>query len=55
MINLESKRDNLIYKSKSAGDQIEELKISQEKILDEEKVLTSSKNDFDKTLSKNTF
>ena len=50
MINLESKRDNLIYKSTSAGEQVEELNILQNKILDEEMVLISSKNDFDRRI-----
>ena len=50
MVNIESKRDNLIYKSSSANEQIEDIKSVQNNILNEEKELIISKKDFDQKI-----
>ena len=50
MVNIESKRDNLVYKSSSANEQIKDIKSLQNNILDEEKELTVSKKDFDQKI-----
>tara|TARA_X000001036_G_scaffold261935_1_gene243480 strand:- start:3581 stop:7081 length:3501 start_codon:yes stop_codon:yes gene_type:complete len=50
MVNIESKRDNLIYKSSSANEQIEDIKSVQNNILNEKKELIISKKDFDQKI-----
>ena len=50
MVNLESKRDNLIYKSNSANEQVEAIKQNQVIILDEEKNLKALKKDLDQKI-----
>ena len=50
LVNIESKRDNLIYKSSSANEQIEDIKSVQNNILNEEKELIISKKDFDQKI-----
>lgn len=50
MVNIESKRDNLTYKSSSAIEQKEEFKSMQLSILDEEKLLIASKNELDQKI-----
>jgi len=50
MVNVESKRDNLIYKSNSANEQVEAIKQNQVIILDEEKNLKALKKDLDQKI-----
>ena len=50
MVNIESKKDNLLFKSNSANEQIEAIKKSQENIIGEEKTLNDLKKDFDKKI-----
>ena len=50
MVNIESKKDNLIYKSSSASEHIEDITSLQNNILDEEKLLITSKSDFDQKI-----
>ena len=50
MVNVESKRDNLIYKSNSANEQVEAIKQYQVIILDEEKNLKALKKDLDQKI-----
>ena len=50
MVNIESKRDNLIYKSNSANEQVEAIKQNQVIILDEEKNLKALKKDLDQKI-----
>ena len=50
MVNIESKKENLIYKSSSASEHIEDIISLQNNILDEEKLLNTSKSDFDQKI-----
>jgi len=50
MVNIESKRDNLIYKSNSANEQIEAIKKSQVNIIEEEKNFNDLKKELDQKI-----
>ena len=50
-VNIESKRDNLIFKTSSANERIEDLESMQNSILNEEKILAASKNEFDQKIT----
>ena len=50
MVNIESKKDNLVYKSNSANEQIEAIKKSQVNIIEEEKNFNNLKKELDQKI-----